>query len=503
MSRRIEIVQKLIAVLLVIFCLACSLAPAADALGALAGLTIAGQAVMSTGMLNNLLVIGADACGFTNAIRDAIDNSSTAQTIGEFIEEQFSLWRGDYGMALVHALNVAQSGTKYLEDGRLVFDYAMSNMMDSFYEWLWSVDGGNLMQYATVISGSESSVSGSLVDGILTQPFPIASRITVHSDASNGDYSIYDFNAPVLGTSYISGSNTNLYLLFASDTVVTINYTQYSYNNNGVLTNTLTGSFSTNSNTGLFDNKSCYYGYYYISGTRRTNTSSTISIPLLSSITQTDMRKIAWTIFYGDITSIGDYVENPGAFHLPDPSVYDTNVINPTDSIAFPNYPSDTIDGTMAIGDYLTGLADLIGSAVSDAVISLPIELTDGISSTIELELTDALPIEQAKEADITGAEDATTNPSPGDLGPYTIDLRDFFPFCIPFDIYRMLTMFRGSAEAPRFTWRFYVPNVVDQNIVIDLSGFDSAARILRSMELIAFCIGLAFVTKKLIQGGD
>lgn len=67
MSGRIEIVQKFIAVLLVIFCLACSLAPAADALGALAGLTIAGTAVMNSAMLTDLLIIGADACGFRTA----------------------------------------------------------------------------------------------------------------------------------------------------------------------------------------------------------------------------------------------------------------------------------------------------------------------------------------------------------------------------------------------------------------------------------------------------
>lgn len=502
MSRRFEILQKFIAVLLVIFCLACSLAPAADALGALAGLTIAGQAVMTTGMLNNLLVIGADACGFTNAIRDAIDNSPTAQTIGEFIEEQFSLWRGDYGMALVHALNVAQSGTKYLEDGRLVFDYAMSNMMDSFYQWLWSEEGGNLKEYGTISSSSGGIVN---IDNVNLTPL---------------QYPDYEYFLSAVDTDilyiYLSGVSWGGYILHFSHTVRITRYgslliicSSSPFTSTGSYINSdgspSVGNFSSNA---VSLNGVTYYRYSFSnSRVDYYNPSVGMSYFLNNGIEGSFNSLRSWDQCYlllnGQLQGIGDFEENPGAFHLPDPSVYDTNVINPTDSIAFPNYPSDTIDGTMAIGDYLTGLADLIGSAVSDAVISLPIELTDGITSTIELELTDALPIEQAKEADITGAEDATINPSPGDLGPYTIDLRDFFPFCIPFDIYRMLTMFRGSAEAPRFTWRFYVPNVVDQNIVIDLSGFDSAARILRSMELIAFCIGLAFVTKKLIQGGD
>ena len=83
-----------------------------------------------------------------------------------------------------------------------------------------------------------------------------------------------------------------------------------------------------------------------------------------------------------------------------------------------------------------------------------------------------------------------------------TPGLKDVFPFCLPFDIYNFLSCLAADPVAPSFTWRFYVPRLCDETFTVDLSPFDTVAQIVRTMELLAFCIGLAYVTReKFIRG--
>lgn len=98
------------------------------------------------------------------------------------------------------------------------------------------------------------------------------------------------------------------------------------------------------------------------------------------------------------------------------------------------------------------------------------------------------------------------TNPDPepdtGELGkPHSADWKNVFPFCIPFDLIDFLGILAAEPEAPVIRWRFYVPKVVDQEIVIDLSPWDGVAQIVRTMELLAFCVGLILLTRNIIRG--
>lgn len=85
-------------------------------------------------------------------------------------------------------------------------------------------------------------------------------------------------------------------------------------------------------------------------------------------------------------------------------------------------------------------------------------------------------------------------------LGMMTPDLRDIFPFCIPFDIYNIFRIFKTeNRKAP------YLVVPVDNSgntITIDMSMYDDEAGLLRVLELIAFIIGLAVATRKLIGAG-
>ena len=81
-------------------------------------------------------------------------------------------------------------------------------------------------------------------------------------------------------------------------------------------------------------------------------------------------------------------------------------------------------------------------------------------------------------------------------------DLRDKFPFCIPFDILKIMKLFQGGREAPCFTWEIPLGEA-SGTVTVDLSPWDSIATLLRTLELILFIMLLAVGTRNLIGGSS
>lgn len=104
---------------------------------------------------------------------------------------------------------------------------------------------------------------------------------------------------------------------------------------------------------------------------------------------------------------------------------------------------------------------------------------------------------------EVTQVQDVPVEPEAPAAGEYAVPgLETIFPFCIPFDIYAFCSALNADPVAPSFEWRMqYAPLDLDYTFVIDLEAFDGAARVLRTMELLAFCVGLAFWTRHLIRG--
>lgn len=85
-------------------------------------------------------------------------------------------------------------------------------------------------------------------------------------------------------------------------------------------------------------------------------------------------------------------------------------------------------------------------------------------------------------------------------LEPFTLpSLRNFFPFCIPFDLYDMLAAFVAEPEAPVFT---FATGFLGQvfTVDIDLSPWNSVAKTVRAIQLCICIVGLAFATRKFIK---
>lgn len=83
----------------------------------------------------------------------------------------------------------------------------------------------------------------------------------------------------------------------------------------------------------------------------------------------------------------------------------------------------------------------------------------------------------------------------------FKVDLTMIFPFCLPFDLVRLLQALSADPVAPSFQIPFVVPALgIEEIVIIDLSIFDEVAAIFRTGELIAFIITLVFITRKLIK---
>ena len=103
-----------------------------------------------------------------------------------------------------------------------------------------------------------------------------------------------------------------------------------------------------------------------------------------------------------------------------------------------------------------------------------------------------------AGEVTQAGTGEIVENP---EIDTYKVGLSSVFPFCIPFDVYNMVTMFVAEPEAPSAEWTFTLPwSNQEYSVGWDLSAFDGVARVCRDMELVLFAVGLAVITYKVIK---
>ena len=80
-------------------------------------------------------------------------------------------------------------------------------------------------------------------------------------------------------------------------------------------------------------------------------------------------------------------------------------------------------------------------------------------------------------------------------------DLEKVFPFCVPWDLYYLLSALAAEPEAPNVVWTFDFADLGKHELPIDLSPFESVAQVVRVGEVLAFCVGLALVTRDLVRG--
>lgn len=153
----------------------------------------------------------------------------------------------------------------------------------------------------------------------------------------------------------------------------------------------------------------------------------------------------------------------------------------------------------------LNDLLDLTGQGISDSVGTAANDITGAIDGLRDetaqgvQDITGAIEGVQEGVAGLTDTiEDALTAP---EIDEKTFDLRELFPFCIPFDIYHLLKKFDSSPSAPHVQLPIVIPSIgFSYTMDLDFSAWDPVADAMRTVELIVYALGLAWATSKVIK---
>lgn len=181
------------------------------------------------------------------------------------------------------------------------------------------------------------------------------------------------------------------------------------------------------------------------------------------------------------------YPSDNSLVKLPDiPSVdVDTGEVTYPDNIA---YTKDAVAAPYPIGDD--------GVKVPDIPFDIPVDQTSGKPMDDTGTDTD----NPSKPGEGTDTDKPSVNwPSAGDISLPKLIISKF-PFCIPFDVARLIGLLEADPKTPVFHVPLKVGTILNEEIVLDLSQWDNAVRIIRWGELIAFVAGLVLVTRNYIK---
>lgn len=146
-----------------------------------------------------------------------------------------------------------------------------------------------------------------------------------------------------------------------------------------------------------------------------------------------------------------------------------------------PFAPGQTLDDTLSIPQQ--DVWDGLGSYVDSPAVPGTASLSDVITAVLSLPGTIVQSIGDLFFPAVDGL---------------TMSLTEFFPFCIPYDLFEFFTLLRAAPEAPVFEWIIPVPQLGRTfEIKVDLTPWDPVAQLFRNLELLAFIVGLAYVTRE------
>lgn len=406
-----------------------------------------------------ILVAALAACGITFVTSGAFE--TTEQQVASLFDE--------YCMDTNQDPGVVRSRVSYGRNslGQLLLDNRFVQLVQAFGTWL--VAKFSLVDNSTVALGS-----GMVVGDVRAYKFPLFGYV----NTSSGDREIWALD------SYQSAQPVDLYaIVIATEPMTVIVFSLFDLG--GVCIRTKR-PLSDN-----YDGGNYYWNFLMRGDHILTYQNNNYDIyPYYTNYTIPSSFSNSWNQPYLD-NIYTTYTVEEAIEGLKNPLTVDGVSVN-TSTIVLPNDDPTYESGDGAILD--VG-ADWGASFPEIVDGTIPGEFSYGKEGEADITYDSAETVEQQ-------VEDSSGQYVSEDAAEYqVIGLESVFPFCIPFDLYNFVECLAADPVAPNFTWRFYVPGICDENITIDLSGFDQVAQLLRTMELLLFCVGLAFVTRKIIRG--
>ena len=170
----------------------------------------------------------------------------------------------------------------------------------------------------------------------------------------------------------------------------------------------------------------------------------------------------------------------------------------------------DVVGGTGSIGVPVPDIVPDIGTYPDRKVIEWPADADIQDSADYPIDDPDDPTADPDKPQEIPDkpAQDVLDEQG-GSYYPTAIDLTNFFPFCIPFDIIYLVDKFDAHGEqAPVITIPIVYPQMIQgamgttgYEVVIDFQDFIVVRNVIRTFLLILFIIGLMKITRDLIRG--
>lgn len=215
----------------------------------------------------------------------------------------------------------------------------------------------------------------------------------------------------------------------------------------------------------------------------------------LSTNTGSGFQKIAFDPTYSESTYFSNYKK--AALYQNNKAVALTGVSSVDSLTVSDDYALSLTDAAYAtwIAQGVTITNDLIGTGV----VSVPISVADTISGVVDRTLADTRSGTLTIADTVAIATDVAV-PGSFNFDEYTTPtLRNFFPFCIPFDLYAMMRALCADPTPPVFTFATsFLGHVYE--VEIDLSAWNGVAQTIRYMIVALYVVALAVSTRKFIK---
>lgn len=219
--------------------------------------------------------------------------------------------------------------------------------------------------------------------------------------------------------------------------------------------------------------------------------------------------------FSGSVSSYEQWVNSPwnGACFSNVGCIYDGSLVN-EDTAGFIPVTTELNPSQMISISDPYGLDNILSGGIAGVLPVRNVEYVQDegtdednypVVIPIDIPIGGVLPFPDEDEEEEEG-ETEITYPFPDDIlipeggfdFPILNNLKNKFPFSIPWDIKNMLKSLRANPKAPKFDIVWNVPRInYTWNFSIDLSMFDRQAEIFRTCFLISFIIGLALFSYK------
>ena len=190
---------------------------------------------------------------------------------------------------------------------------------------------------------------------------------------------------------------------------------------------------------------------------------------------------------------IQDTYKNAGKLEFPENAPYSINVPN--------------IDQLAQLAQQLQNASSLDTGSQTDAATSAMQKYLASLQTKTNPDPGTSPKPEPDPKPSVTPTPD---KPGSGDTGAdndkesFTADLKELFPFCIPFDLIHALKILSADPETPYFEVPVKIHSFgidVDYTFVLDFEQFNMIAKVLRTVETLGFIVLLIWVTRDLIKG--